>query len=396
MPALNFISDELTALKEDALLRSLRTIDTPADRIIKIDGKEYLNFSSNNYLGLASHPDVIKAVQDGAARWGTGAGASRLISGTMEIHTRLEQELAAFKGTEACLVFPTGFAANLGVITSLVEKEDAIIIDRLDHASIIDACKLSGAKLLVYPHRDVKKLAEILKRQRDKYRRVLICTDSLFSMDGDIAPLPEIVTLAKKFDAMTMVDEAHATGVMGNEGRGVVEHFHLEDQIDVIMGTLSKAFGVQGGFVCGSRKLIDYLINKARSFIYSTALAPCLAAGALKALALIRTRPELREQLWKNTNYLKEALLVKKLDIGDSESPIIPIMINDKFQMPNVKFKNSSEAALALSRKLFDAGLYIPAIRYPTVGKDEARLRVSVMATHTEDDLHRLVRELAR
>lgn len=379
MSTYDFIFETLAHLKKESLLRSLRTTSTPSDRTITINGKEYLNFSSNNYLGLATHPEVIKAVQDGAARWGTGAGASRLISGTMDVHAKLEQELASFKGTESSLVFPTGFAANLGAITALVEKEDVIIIDRLNHASIIDACKLSGAKLLVYPHKDVRKLADLLKKQRNKYRRALIVTDSLFSMDGDIAPLPEIVACAKKYDVMTMVDEAHATGVMGNEGRGVVEHFHLENKIDVIIGTLSKAIGVQGGFVCGKKELIDFLINKARSFIYSTALAPCLAAGALKALEIIRTKPALREQLWKNTNYLKEELVGRGHNIGKTESPIIPVIIGD------------TEKALVLSQKLFEHGIYAPAIRYPTVGKDEAQIRISLMSTHSHSDLDQLL-----
>ncbi len=383
MKELSFINSELQKLQDESLLRSLRTSDTPSGRTIVINGKEYLNFSSNNYLGLADHPDVKKAVQDGVTRWGTGAGASRLISGNMDIHIQLEKELAAFKGTEAALVFPTGFAANLGTITALVEKEDTILCDRLNHASIIDACRLSGAKLLVYPHKDIERLADILKKQRKKYRRVLIVTDSLFSMDGDIAPLPEIVALAKKYDAMTMIDEAHATGVMGNDGRGVAEHFHLEKDIDVIMGTLSKAIGVQGGFVCGSKKLIDYLINKARSFIYSTALTPCLAAGAVKALELIRTRPELREQLWKNTAYTKEELQKKGFNIGETESPIIPIIIGD------------TKKTLELSEHLYNKGIFVPAIRFPTVGKNEARLRLSVMATHTRTDLDKLLHALS-
>ncbi|MBU0580633.1 MAG: 8-amino-7-oxononanoate synthase, partial [Candidatus Margulisbacteria bacterium] len=275
----SFIELELNKLEKDFLFRELNIVETSADRVIKINGKEYLNFSSNNYLGLANHPEVIKAVQGGSKEWGVGAGASRLISGNMNVHEELEKELAKFKGTEACLLFPTGYAANLGVITSLVGKEDVLIIDRLNHASIIDACKLSEAKLLIYPHKDVVKLKEILEKQRKKYKKVLIVTDSLFSMDGDVAPLPEIVALAKKYEAMTMIDEAHATGVMGSDGKGVAEKFHLEKEIDVIMGTLSKAFGLQGGFVCGSEKLRKYLINKARSFIYTTGLAPMIAAG---------------------------------------------------------------------------------------------------------------------
>ncbi|MFC1518042.1 8-amino-7-oxononanoate synthase [Candidatus Margulisiibacteriota bacterium] len=378
----DFIQNELNALERDILLRELKTVETPTGRIIKIQGKEYLNFSSNNYLGLANHPEVIKAVQEGAKKWGTGTGSSRLISGNMSVHEELENELARFKGTEACLLFSTGFAANLGAITSLVGKDDAVIIDRLCHASIIDACNLSEAKLLVYPHKDYSQLKEILDTYRNRHKKFLIVTESVFSMDGDLAPLSEIVFLAEEYEAMTMVDEAHATGVFGEKGRGLVSELGLEKKIDVIMGTLSKAFGLQGGFICGSNELIKYLINKARSFVYSTGLTPLIASGALKALDLIINGKDLRKKLWENTDYLKEALKKKELDIGETASPIIPIIIG------------STEKALKISRNLMGAGIYVPAIRFPTVAKDQARLRISIMATHTKEDLDKLVNNI--
>ncbi len=270
---MDFLSKELQELRDKGLYRNLRTITGPQEPRVIIEGREYLLFSSNNYLGLANHPRLKKASQEAIERYGVGAGASRLISGTMELHTRLEERIARFKGRESAILFSSGYLANLGVITSLVGRDDVVIVDRLNHASIIDAARLSLAKLLVYSHRDMSKLEGVLERCQ-VYKRRLIVTDSIFSMDGDLAPLPEIVSLAKKYGAFVMIDEAHATGVLGEKGRGAEEHFGLEGKIDIVMGTLSKAIGSLGGFVTGSQKLIEYLKNRARSFIYTTALPP--------------------------------------------------------------------------------------------------------------------------
>ena len=359
-----FINKELKFLKNSLLYRSLRTISKTNGRFIEIDGKEYINFCSNNYLGLANHPKVIEAAQAACKEFGAGSGASRLISGNTVLHEELERKLASFKGRKAAIVFPTGYMANLGIITSLVDEKDTIIIDRLNHASIIDACRLSKAKLQVYPHKDMQTLEKILKRSV-KFKKRLIITDSIFSMDGDIAPLPQIVKLAKEYKAITMIDEAHATGVLGTRGKGLEEHFGIEGQVDIVMGTLSKAIGSLGGFVAGSHELVDYLRNKARSFIYTTALPPSACAAAIAALEIIEEQPELRERLWENVKILK----------AKPASPIIPILIGDLGK------------TMEISAKLFERGIFLSGIRPPTVPEGECRLRLTVMAIHTQEDL---------
>jgi len=366
---LDFIEAELEDLKSQNLYRTLRTISRSDGRLIDIDGKQYLNFCSNNYLGLSNHPKVIEAAQIACKEFGAGAGASRLISGNLSIHEDLEKKIAKFKGREAAMVFPTGYMANLGTISSLVDENDTVIIDRLNHTSIIDACRLSKAKLQVYPHKDMAALEKILKRST-KFKKRLIVTDSVFSMDGDIAPLPEIAQLAKKYDAITMIDEAHATGVLGKTGRGAEEHFGIEGQIDVIMGTLSKAVGSLGGFVAGSESLIDYLRNKARSFIYTTALPPASCAASIAALEIIENEPELIENLRMNSRLL------------GSETPIIPIIIGDL------------NKTMEISAKLFEKGILASGIRPPTVPKNECRIRLTVTALHTKEDIECLVSSL--
>lgn len=311
-------------------------------------------------MGLAHHPKVVQAAIEATKKFGTGAGASRLITGTTILHQQLEEKLAKLKKTEAAIAFPTGYMANIGTISSLFDEKDTVIIDRLNHASIIDACKLSKAKLQVYPHKDMKALEKILQKS-DKYQKRLIVTDHVFSMDGDIAPISEISELAKKYDAMFMTDDAHATGVVVRAGR-----------VDVVMGTLSKALGSLGGFVCGSDELIEYLRNKARSYIYTTALPPASCAAAIAAIDLI---PEMRPKLIKNIEYMYERNSVLSLQ---AKTPIIPIVLGD------------TEKTLEASKKLFDQGIFVSAIRPPTVPKGQSRLRITITALHTREDITRL------
>lgn len=376
---LGFLNDELEILKAAGLYRNLRTIENISGVEITIEGKKYLNFCSNNYLGLAGHPQVIERAKKALDDFGFGAGASRLISGNTIIHKELERKIAKFKGREAAIVFPTGYMANLGVISSLVEENDTLIIDRLNHASIVDAGRLSKAKLQVYPHKDVKALEKILK-QSEKYRKRLIVTDSVFSMDGDLAPLPEIVELSKKYQAITMIDEAHATGVLGETGKGAEEHFRIEGQVDIVMGTLSKALGSLGGFIAGSSALIDYLRNKARSFIYTTALPASACAASLAALEIIEAQPELIRKLRINSRFLRGKLSTA----GSEETPIIPIMIGNL------------EKTMKLSQQLFGKGIFLLGIRPPTVPKNKCRLRITITSLHEKEHLDFLLDNLGR
>ena len=355
---LEFIDQELKQLINDGLFRELKTVEKVEGPRITINGKELINFCSNDYLGLTRHPKVIAAAVAAAKQFGTGAGSSRLISGNTCLSEFLEQKIACFKKTEAAIVFPTGYMANLGAITSLVDENDAVIIDRLDHASIIDACRLSKAKLQVYKHCDISALEKTLRRS-SKYRRRLIVTDSVFSMDGDIAPVKEIVALGKQYDAIVMVDDAHATGVLEYEGKA-----------DIVMGTLSKAIGSLGGFIAGPKVLIEYLRNKARSFIYTTALPAPVCAASIVAFDVIEEEPEIKRRLWDNIEYCKKV-------IRNSEivSPIIPIIIGD------------AKKTMEISQKLFDRGVFVSGIRPPTVSEGESRLRITITANHTKEDL---------
>lgn len=372
------ISLELGKIKDAGLYRELKVVEGPQGPHVKIKGRSYISFCSNNYLGLANHPEIKRAVVDAVKEYGWGSGASRLISGNMELHIALEDEISRFKNKESTIVFPTGYMANIGVISSLVSKDDLVICDKLNHASIIDGCKLSGATLRVYSHRDVEKLERILKKS-DRYPKKLIITDTVFSMDGDLAPLPDIVKIAKRYGAMVMVDEAHGTGVFGKNGRGVIEHFDLNNEIPIVMGTLSKAIGSLGGYVSGSNDLINYLRNKARSFIYTTALPPAACAASLAGIKLIKNNHKLRESLWNNINYLRNELNLLKIKMVASEGPIMPILIGD------------AKKALEISSYLFERGLLVPAIRPPTVANNSSRLRITVLSSHTKDDLIKLV-----
>ncbi len=360
----------------------MKVVENAQDTHIEIKGKMLLSFCSNNYLGLANNPSVVKAVKDAVEEYGWGAGASRLVSGNMLLHEALENEISRFKGKEAALVFPTGYMANIGAISSLVSNGDLVISDKLNHASIIDGCRLSGADFRVYAHCDMQKLETILRKSA-KYNRKLIVTDSVFSMDGDIAPLPDIVRIAGKYEAMVMVDEAHGTGVFGEGGRGVVEHFNLNKEVDIVMGTLSKAIGSLGGYVTGDTDLINYLRNRARSFMYTTALPPAVCAASIAGIKLIRNDPSIRESLWRNVRFIKDKLKSLDFNLISSESPIIPILIGD------------AQKAIDRSKLLYKKGILIPAIRPPTVPTNSSRLRMTVMATHTKSDLEILLDALS-
>lgn len=370
-----FFDETLTSLHQEGLKRDLCLLSGAQKRNIIIEGKKVLNFCSNNYLGLADDVRVGQAAIDCIEREGFGSGASRLVCGNMAAHQQLEKRLAGFKKTENCLVFSTGYMANVGIISSVFGRDDIIFSDRLNHASIIDGMQLSRAKWKRYSHRDMDSLETMLKTS-GSYRKRGIITDSVFSMDGDIAPLDKIVPLAKKYDCLVMIDEAHALGVMGKNGRGLAEHFGVEKEIDIQMGTLSKAAGSFGAYCCGSNSLVSFLINKARSFIYTTGMPPSVAAASLKAIEIIEEKPQRRKQLWSNTHYVKAALEQMGFDTMDTQTPIIPILIKD------------SDAAVRFSKRLFEEGVFVSAIRPPTVPRNTARLRLTVMATHTKQQLN--------
>ena len=368
---MNEWKEDLAQLEGQSLRRTLKVVSQTEGARLVIDGKSLINFSSNNYLGLARHPQVIEATKQVLDHWGTGATSSRLISGTSIIHQDLECALAAFLGKESALLFPTGYQANLGVVTALVGPGDAIVLDRLCHASLVDAARLSGARLFVYQHADAQDAARVLKRTVT-YRRRLLVTESLFSMNGDFAPLQELAQLARQYEAISLVDEAHALGVWDT-----VKNW------DVTMGTLSKSMGSQGGFIAGSRELIETLINKARSFIFTTALSPACVAAAQAALSLIQENPSPRLRVLQLSERLREGLRDQGLDTLDSQSQIVPILIG------------SPEDALRIAHGLYSAGIYAPAIRPPTVHAGECRIRVSVTAELNEPDIDQLLAALA-
>jgi glycine C-acetyltransferase len=375
------LQKDLQELENLGTYRSLKTVDSPQGREIILDGKRVLNFSSNDYLGLANDARIKRAALEAMEEYGLGAGASRLICGNMGPHEKLEAELAIFKNTESALVFSSGYMANTGIIPALMDRNSVVLGDKLNHASIIDGIILSRAKLVRYPHADIQALRKILKNL-SKTKRKLIVTDTVFSMDGDRAPLKEIVDLARSYEAMVMVDEAHAFGVLGARGSGLVEELGLEGKVDVQMGTLSKAAGSFGAYACGTKVLRDYLINKSRSFIYTTAMPPALAQASRAALKIIFDGSHLRRKLLENAEYLRSQLLEMGFDTMNSTTPIIPILIKD------------SPQAVAMSKRLLEQGIFVQAIRPPTVPMGTARLRLTVMATHTQDDLDRLLNVL--
>lgn len=374
---------ELQGLEHQGLLRRLRQVESASASYIQVEGKRYLNLSSNNYLGLSNHPALREAAVRAIQEYGVGTGAAALISGNTVLHRQLARKVAEHKDTQDALIFNTGYMANVGILSALLRQDDRVFVDRLCHASIIDGCRMSKATLRVFPHRDVKTLARHLGRSTPR-GRTLIVTDGVFSMDGDLAPLPELAVLAEEHGALLMVDDAHGTGVLGETGRGTPEHFGLlAGQIPIQMGTLSKALGAFGAYVAGSRTLIDYLMNQARSYIYTTALPAAMAAASLAALELIQKEPEIRRRLWDNREYYFKGLRDLGYETLGSETPVIPILIGE------------TPRALAMSRRLAERGIFAPAIRPPTVAEGTARIRTSVMATHSREDLDFALQVLA-
>ncbi len=371
-----FIQNELIELKRQGLYRKLRRVESDQGSTLLLDGRKVINFSSNNYLGLANDPALREAAKEAIDRYGCGAGASRLIAGNMALHEELEERIAAFKGTAAALVFNSGFQANVSLIPTLVGEGDVIFSDSLNHASLIDGCRLSRAKSVIYPHCDLDGLEQALQ-QASFARRKLIVTETLFSMDGDEPPLAEMVELAERYGAMIMVDEAHATGVIGPNGAGLVAKLELGDRIAVQMGTLGKALGGFGAYVTGSHALREYLINRCRSVIYTTALPPAMMAMAMAALRIVEREPERRAVLRRNCQMLREGLQALDFSLGKSQSPILPLIVGD------------SGKCMALSERLLQKGVFAQGIRPPTVPPGTSRLRITLMATHTQEHLDR-------
>jgi len=366
--------DRLRELEGQHLLRRLRLVESEPGPVATIEGRPVIVMASNNYLGLATHPLLKQAAIAATARFGVGAGASRLVSGTLPPHQDLEAALARFKATEASLVFGSGYLANVGLIPSLIGAGGLILADRLCHASLIDGCRLSGATLRVFRHRDLAQLDTLLARGSPR-RETLIVTDGVFSMDGDLAPLPELVALAERYGARLVVDDAHGTGVMGLHGRGTLEHFGVESRIPFHMGTLGKALGTSGAYVAGPHSLIRYLVNTARSFIYTTAPPPGTAAASMAALEVLQAEPERRARLWNNRNHFHAGLKALGFRLADSQSPIIPVLIGEPQQ------------TLTLAERLLERGVYAPAIRPPTVPAGTSRIRTTVTSEHTREQL---------
>jgi glycine C-acetyltransferase len=372
---LQWIQDELQKLKDDGLYNRIRTLSSPQGAWLVVDGKRVLNFCSNNYLGLANHPRIVEAAQEAVKKYGVGPAAVRSIAGTMDLHLELERRLAAFKGVQAAITFQSGFTANLGTIPALVGKDDAVFSDELNHASIIDGCRLSGAKIIRYAHCNPEDLDRVLAEERSKYPRAMVITDGVFSMDGDMAPLDKIYEVVKKYDAILMVDDAHGEGVVGKGGRGIVDHFNLHGKVDVEIGTLSKAFGVVGGVSAGNPVVVEWLRQRGRPFLFSSAMTVPDVAACLAALDILETSTELVDKLWDNTRYFKAEMRRLGFDTGLSTTPITPIMLGE------------APLAQQFSRELFENGLFAMSIGFPTVPKGKARIRVMISAAHAREDL---------
>jgi len=375
MSKLDWLTQEIDGLKEQGLYNRIRTIGSAQGAWLTVDGKNVLNFCSNNYLGLANHPKIVEAAKDATKKYGVGPAAVRSIAGTMDLHVQLEQRLAKFKGAEDVITFQSGFTANLGTISALVGKGDVIFSDRLNHASIIDGCRLSGAKIIAYEHNDPGALEDAIKEHSSNFRRALIITDGVFSMDGDIAPLPALVEVAKKYDILFMVDDAHGEGVLGKGGRGIVDHFGLHGRVDIEVGTMSKAFGVVGGMVAGDKVIIEWLRQRGRPFLFSSAVTAPDAAACLAAVDLLEGSTELVDKLWANAKYFKAEMKKLGFDTGVSETPITPVMLGE------------APLAQQFSRELFEEGVFAMSIGFPTVAKGKARIRVMISAAHDNDDL---------
>lgn len=377
---LDFITQRLDELKEQGVYRKLAVLEGPSGPRSIINGKNVINLSSNNYLGLANHPRLKKAALEAIEKWGVGAGAVRTIIGNMSIHEELEKRLAEFKHVEAVLVFQSGFTANAGAIPAVVDKGDIIISDELNHASIIDGCRLSRADIVRYKHSDMEDLERVINEVKDNYNTKLIITDGVFSMDGDIAKLPEIVELAEKYGCLTYVDDAHASGVLGKSGRGSADHFGLHGRVDIQIGTLSKAIGVVGGYVAGRKNLIEWLNHRGRPFLFSTAAPPSVAAACLEAINILSESTELTDKLWENARYLKKGLNDLGFNTGKSETPITPVIAGE------------DKLAIELSKRLFEEGVFAQSIVFPTVPRGGARVRTIVTAAHTKEDLDEAIK----
>ena len=370
-------------LESQHLHRQLQTVESPADATITIQGRKLISMASNNYLGLANHPALKQAAIDAIQQWGVGAGAARLISGTMPPHNQLENDLAQFKQVEAALTFGTGYTTNIGLIPTLIEQDGLILTDRYCHASLIEASRLAKAKVRVFHHNDIEHLEKLLKK-REKVCATLVITEGVFSMDGDLAPLPDLLKLCQTYDAVLVVDDAHGTGVMGANGRGTIEHFGLNPKDTIQIGTLSKAIGTSGGYVAGTASLINYLINVSKAFIFTTAQPPAIAAATSAAIEIIKNEPICRHRLWENRDFLYSELKNMGFQLTNTQSPILPIIVK------------SAEKALKMSQALYKAGIYVPAIRPPTVPKESSRLRITVSSGHSKEQLQYVAETIKR
>src|SRR5881628_2188693 len=371
---LDYLSRELDSLKAQELYRRLRILEDEQKPKTTFDHRAVVNLSSNNYLGLTTHPKLREAALEATRKLGVGSGSVRTVAGTMDIHMELERRLAAFKNTEAVVVFQSGFAANAGTVAAVLTKDDVVISDELNHASIIDGCRLSRATIKVFPHKDPSAARKVLMDLPSAQRKLLI-TDGVFSMDGDVGAVPELCALAEEFGCIMMVDDAHASGVFGKNGRGTIDHFGMHGRVDLQVGTLSKAIGVLGGYVAGSRSLIEFLYHRARPFLFSTSHPPAVAAACIAAIDVLEEEPQIIERLWENTRFFKAGLKALGFDTGSSESPITPVIAGD------------GALAMKLSDRLFQEGVFAQGIAFPTVARDKARVRTIVTATHTRDEL---------
>ncbi len=376
---LNFLKEKIENLKEQGTYRRLPVLESPNDAEVILNGKKVINLSSNNYLGFANHPRLKKGAIEAVEKYGAGAGAVRTIVGNMLIHEELEKLLAEFKREEAAFIYQSGFNCNAGTIQAVTEKGDLIISDELNHASIIDGTRLSKADKKIFKHSDIDHLEQILKENRDKYKNILIITDGVFSMDGDIAKLPEIVELAEKYEAMTYVDDAHGSGVLGESGRGTVDHFGLHGRIDFSVGTLSKAIGVVGGYVAGSNTMYEWLNHRARPVLFSTSLPPAAVGAIMEAIKMLMETTEYTDRLWDNAKYFKEKLGTLGFNTGHSETPITPVIIGNEAE------------TMEFSRRLLDKGVFVSGIVFPTVPKGTGRVRCMITAAHTKAQLDRAV-----
>lgn len=377
---LNFLSDQLNELKQKGTYFRLRVLEDEQAAVCTFDGKKVINLASNNYLGLTTHPKLREAALEATKKYGVGSGAVRTIAGTMALHMQLEEKIARFKNVEACVVFQSGFTANAGTVSAILGKDDFIISDELNHASIIDGCRLSRAKILVFRHKDVAHAEEQLASVANQPGKKLLITDGVFSMDGDIGPLPGLCEAAEKYGAIMMVDDAHSSGVLGKNGRGTIDHFGVHGRVDIQVGTLSKAIGSLGGYVCGTRDFIEFLYHRARPFLFSTSHPPSVTATCIAAFEVLESEPQWMAQLWENTRYFKTELGLLGFNIGGvntpaSETPITPIIIGD------------GKATMEFSRELFKEGVLGTGIAFPTVPEGKARVRTIVTATHTKDQL---------